>query len=93
MSNKKRKEAISSLLSFLLLIRALVVRTVLRTLWAGLRAIRILRSLLGTGLSGAVHVLRSGVPSLREFLGVAVDVRGVLILDSFLEGAEGRLDG
>ena len=80
--SSKKKEAISSLLSFsLLLIRALVVRTVLRALWAGLRAIRILMSLLGTGLSGAVHVLRSGVPSLREFLGVAVDVRDVLILD------------
>ena len=75
--------------SSLLLVRTLIVRAVLWTLWTGLRAVRVLRSLLGTGLGGAVHVLRGGVPSLREFLGVAVDVRDVLILDSLLEGAEG----
>ena len=41
----------------LLLVRALVFWTVLRTLRACLWAVRVLRSLLGTGLGGAVHIL------------------------------------
>ena len=77
----------------LLLVRALIIRTILWALWAGLRAVRVLRSLLGTSLRGAVHVLGSGVPSLGKFLGVPVDVRDVLTLDSLLQRAEGRLDG
>ena len=68
--------------SSLLLVRALVIRAVLRSLRTRLR------TLLGTGLCGTVHVLGGGVPSLGQFLGVAVDVRKVLILDSLLEGAE-----